>query len=190
MGNNPLPQTQLASYDRGFGDFTMKADLNSMKEINYINDHRQVILFSDLYETNSNELVAHAPRYLLRKAVEDLKALGYTAQFQCDINFTVLNDKYKKLAENFSVIQPITEHSNQYHALYKQNFEEFLSKLKSSLKFSGIIVDKIAGDKAPGQYKVSLGLSNPLEFCDELTIFKLVITIIYDLILVHQEVSR
>jgi glutamine synthetase len=190
MSNNPLPKTQLASYERGFGDYTMKADLNSLKEINYINDHRQVILFSDLYESNSDELVTHAPRYLLRKAVEDLKALGYTAQFQCDINFNVLNDKYKKLSENFSLIQPITEHSNQYHALYKQNFEEFLSKLKSTLKFSGIIVDKIAGDIAPGQYKVSLSLSNPLEFCDELTIFKLVNNIIIEFLLVHQEVSR
>jgi glutamine synthetase len=174
MGNNPLPQTQLASYERGFGDYTMKADLTSMKEINYIGDHRQLILFSDLYEMDSDNLVTHAPRYLLRKAVDELNAMRYTLQFQCDVNFTVLYDKYKKLSETFSGIQPITEHNNQYHSLYKQNFEEFFTKLRNSLKLSGIHVDKISGDKAPGQYRCSLSLTNAVEFCDELSIFKLV----------------
>jgi glutamine synthetase len=175
MANNPLPTTQLASYERGFGDFTMKADLSSMKEINYVNNQRQIIFFSDLYEQDSDIQVTHAPRYLLKKAVEELKALGYTVQFQCDVNFTVLNEKYKKLSETFADMTPITEHNNQYHALYKQNFEEFFTKLKSSLRFSGIKVERISGDKAPGQYYVSLSLSDAVEFCDELSVFKLVI---------------
>jgi glutamine synthetase len=174
MCNNPLPQTPLASYEGGFGDFTMKADLNSMREINYVGDHRQLVLFSDLYEQDSDNLITHAPRYLLRKSVEDLKNLGYTIQFECDVNFTVLYENYKKLSESFNKIQPITEHNNQYHALYKQNFEDFFTKLRNSLKLSGIRVDKITGDKAPGQYRCSLSLNDAVEFCDELSIFKLV----------------
>jgi glutamine synthetase len=175
MGNNPIPGTELASYERGFGDFTMKADMDSMREINYIGDHRQLIVFADLFETDSDTPITHAPRYLLRKVLEDFQMMGYTIQAQCDIDFTVLSDKYKKISsEYFSHITPVTEHSNLYNSLYKQNFDDFLNKLKNSLKFSNINVERIAGDKSPGQFRLSLSLTDPMKFCDNIVLLKLV----------------
>lgn len=174
LGFNPLPNTQMASYEKGFGDFTMKADIDSMREVNYISDNKQLFFFADLYDQDLRNPVTHAPRYLLRKAIEDLKQLGIKAHFQCDINFYVFFDKYKKICENFHT-QPSTEHHNLYNTLYKQNLDEFLNKLKSSLKVSGIHVDSISGDEAPGQFKLSLTHTDPIEFCDNITLLKLIV---------------
>jgi glutamine synthetase len=174
MGFNPLPNTPMASYERGFGDFTMKADMNSIREINYIGDSRQLLVFSDLHDQQTDQLISHAPRYLLKKSVEALKSLGLTIEVQCDINFSIFLEKYRKLSENFSSSQTITEHSNLYNTLYKQNLEEFFHKVKNSLKVSNINVEKITGDKAPGQFRLSLGSSDVVEFCDNITLLKLV----------------
>ena len=174
MGFNPLPNTPMASYERGFGDFTMKADIDSVREINYIGDSKQLLFFADLFDQQSDKHITHAPRYLLRKSIENLKTLGLSVQIQCDLNFTVFQDRYRKLAENFNNAQAITEHSNLYNTLYKQNLDDFFQKIKSSLKISNIEVDKISGDKAPGQFKISLSPVDVLQFCDNITLLKLV----------------
>jgi glutamine synthetase len=173
LGYNPIPNTEIASYERGFGDFTMKADIDSMREIDYTTHHRQLLFFADLYDTNLTSEIPYAPRYLLRKAVSDLKEMGYKVKIECDINFYMFFEKYKKISENF-VFQPSTEHSNLYNTLYKQNFDEFLNTLKNSLRLSGINAKSIAGDSAPGQFKLTLSLTDPMEFCDNITLLKLV----------------
>jgi glutamine synthetase len=174
MGFNPIPNTKMASYERGFGDFTMKADMESIREINYIGDNRQILFFSDLYDQSTNKPITHAPRYMLRKAINELKEMGYDLEVQCDITFTAFFEKYKKLSENFGHAQTLTEHSNLYNTIYSMNMDEFLNKIKNSLKISGINVEKLSGHKAPGQYNISLPLSDGLEFCDNITILKLV----------------
>jgi glutamine synthetase len=174
MGFNPLPNTPMASYERGFGDFTMRADMQSIREINYIGESKQLLVFSDLHDQQTDKLITHAPRYLLKQSVEALKSLGFNLEVQCDINFTVFLEKYRKLSENFGNAQTITEHSNMYNTLYKQNLDEFFHKIKNSLKVSNINVEKISGDKAPGQFRLSLASSDVLEFCDNITLLKLV----------------
>jgi glutamine synthetase len=172
MGFNPIPNTPIASYERGFGDFTMKADIDSIRDINYISDNKQLVFFSDLYDQNNKE-ITHAPRYLVRKVVSELKALGYSVQIQADINFILLSEKYKKIHENFH-FSAITEHANLYNTLYKMNLDEFILKAKNSLKLSNINFNYISGDQSPGQFKVSLKKSDAMEFCDNITLLKLV----------------
>jgi glutamine synthetase len=170
---DPIPNTKYANYQRGFGDFTMKADLNSFREINYINDHRQILVFADLYDEETN--VPHAPRHLLRKAVNDLSQLGINVQVESDINFMIFQEKFKKIEDDIGSALPITEHHNLYHTLYKQNKDSFINKIKKSLKLSGINCNHISGAGSPGQYSLSLPLTDPLEFSDNVTLLKLVI---------------
>jgi len=173
MEFDPIPNTSIASYERGFGDFVMKADLDSMREINYINELKQLLIFADLFD-QKDQSITHAPRYLLRKVVEDLKILGLSIKVQCDINFTIFHDKYRKLSENFGHAQTVTEHSNHYNTFYNQSLDDFFIKIKNSLKLSGVNVEKIIGDKAPGQFRLSLAAADPLEFCDNIVLLKLV----------------
>jgi glutamine synthetase len=172
---NPVPNTNIASYEKGFGDFTMKADMDSIREITYINDQKQLLFFADLVNSQTDMPITHAPRYLLRQSVQDLKALGFSIQVECDINFTIFFDKYRKLSENFHHAQTVTEHSNLYNTVYKQNLDDFFNRLKVSLKTSGIHVEKMTGDKAPGQFRLSLKACDVLEFCDNITLLKLCI---------------
>jgi glutamine synthetase len=172
MGFNPVPGSTLASYERGFGDFTMMPDIDSYREINYINDNRQLLLFSDLFI--GKDPVAHAPRYMLRKAVEELTKLGVEVKVQCDINFMAFKENYKKIEDNVSHATPMSEHTNHYNTLIALNKEQFINKIKSSLKLSNVIVEHVEGSQAKGQFSLSLSSVEPMEFCDNITLLKLV----------------
>jgi glutamine synthetase len=173
MGFNPVPNTKLASYERGFGDFTMKADIDSFREINYINENRQLLVFSDLY--NENDPVAHAPRHMLRTIVNQLKEqYSINVKVQCDIHFSLFYDRYKKFEEHVSHAVPITEHTNQYSALNKPRRVESFTKIKNSLKCSNVIVEHIEGGPTRGQFSMSISSTEPIEFCDNITLIKLV----------------
>jgi glutamine synthetase len=150
----------------------MKADIDSFREINYINDNRQILLFSDLYM--GEEPVTHAPRYMLRKITNELKEMGINVKAQCDINFLLFSEKYKKIEEHVWNATPMTEHSNLYNTLSKQNKEGFLNKLKNSLKLSNVLVEHIEGGQTRGQFTFSLTSVDPMEFCDNITLLKLV----------------
>lgn len=175
MTFNPVPNTNIASYEKGFGDFTMKADMDSVREITYIGDNKQLLFFADLVNSQTEKPITHAPRYLLRQSIQELKKLGISIQVECDINFSIFYDKYRKLSENFHHAQTVTEHSNLYNTVYQQNLDEFFNKLKASLKTSGIVVEKMTGDKAPGQFRLSLKACDVLEFSDNITLLKLCI---------------
>lgn len=172
MAYNPLPNAKLSNYEIGYGDYTMKCDMDSLREINYINDHKNLFLFCDLEE--NSKAVKHAPRYLLKESVDKLKEIGFNVQVDCELNFSVFNEKYRKLQENISHAVPITEHANIYNSIYQQSLDDFFNKIKSSLKVSNINTEYITGDEAPGQFKIKLSTVDPMEFCDNVTLLKLV----------------
>ena len=57
MAMNPIPNAKLSSYDLGYGDFTFKPDINSMRKVNYINGETQYLFFSDLITVETREPV-------------------------------------------------------------------------------------------------------------------------------------
>jgi len=162
MDCDPIPDSRIASFHHGFGDFTMNPDINSFREINYINDNRQLILFSDL--TQNKEKLEHAPRTLLRDSAKSLSDQGLEVEAQCSINFMLFNDKFKK-----------NQHPNNMNFLNLQVHDELINKFRKSLKFSGINVESICGEDAPGQFRVNLDVTKDLvEFCDNIVLLKLV----------------
>lgn len=153
----------------------MKADLDSCREINYINNSKQLLFFSDLYENEKENLIMHNPRFLLRNSIHELNKIGLFPKLQCEINFNIFYDKYKKNQKKLDNLKPLTEHANLHNCLYKNNFEDFFKKIKNSLKVSGINYEGIKGDESQGQYRLMISATDPMEFCDNIVLLKLVI---------------
>ena len=87
----------------------------------------------------------------------------------------LFNDKFKKNQENLHNAEPITQHPNNMNFLNLQVHDELINKFRKSLKFSGINVESICGEDAPGQFRVNLDVTKDLvEFCDNIVLLKLV----------------
>ena len=180
---NPLPNAQLSSFSLGYGDFTMLPDLHSKRKINYINNETQYLFFSDLIGIENEEIIGYAPRQLLRVAEEKLanieddsndKLKNLKIKVECDINFTGFFEKYRKVIKELGEIQPLTEHSNLSNVFYSQANESLLNTLSEKLHYSNVPVKSIYGDSGFGQFKISLGATDAIEFSDNITLLKLV----------------
>ena len=170
----PLPNAKLSSFELGYGDFMMRTDLESMREINYINGETQLLFFSDLYDIEDpNKTIDYAPRWLLQRAVSELEKKGIKLNVECDINFTAYLEKYRKNMNDLEHLTPITEHNNLANVFYSNAYEKLLSKISSSLKFSKVPVSAIYGDSGRGQFKICLDESSALTFSDNILLTKL-----------------
>lgn len=175
MNFTPLPTTELSSFELGYGDFMMKADIDTCRDVDYINDKTQFLFFSDLvYLEDQEKYVEFAPRMLLKRALEGLQKHGIKLEVECEINFTAFYEKYRKAMNHLKKMQPITEHNNLANVFYSTSNEKLLSKLIKSMKLSHIPVNSIYGDSGKGQFKVCLDSSDPVTFSDNIVLMKLV----------------
>lgn len=175
MEFTPNPHTKLSSFDLGYGDYMMKPDFNSLREITYINGEKQLFLFSDIVEIEGDNVpVNYAPRTLLRNALKELEKEGISLKAECEINFTAYSDRYRPNMNKVRSLTPITEHNNLANVFYSQANEELLAELNNNFKISDIPVKSIYGDSGEGQFKICFDLTDPITFSDNICLTKLV----------------
>lgn len=180
MDFQPIPTTKLSSFDRGYGDFTMLPDLNSMREINYIKGDSELLFIADLYEPDMSSKIKYAPRTLLQQAQQELQSLDISVEAECEINFLAFHEKYRKVKNNLHGLAPLTHNTNLNNLFNASSNESFIAKLRESLELSNVDIRSISGDSAPGQFRVNLAKAGLEEYCDNIMLLKLVILIYLD----------
>ena len=75
---------------------------------------------------------------------------------------------------NLKGLTPITDHSNLANVFYSQANEVLISDLINKLHYSGIPINSIYGDSGCGQFKFVIDRSDSIEFCDNITLLKLI----------------
>lgn len=157
----------------------MTADIDSFRETSYMNtttnpDLRQLIFFSDM--NMNGKPLDHNPRCILKRSIEEMKKNNpeISVKIQCEINFSIFEGNYKQIENDLDNLQPVTEHSNLFNTLYKNKFENLFKKIKNAFKTSNIGFEGIKGDEADGQFRILISASDPVEFCDNIVLMKLV----------------
>ena len=180
LDQNPLPNAKLSSFDLGYGDFTMKTDFDSMREVNYVNGNTQLLFFSDLYDAEvDTRKIDYAPRWLLKNQIQQLEENGIKVNIDCEINFTAFHGGFRKNMDNIPGFKKITDHNNLANTFYASNYEKMINDLTKACRFSKIPVDRIYGDSGEGQFKICLNSSSPVDFSDNIVLLKLVSFILF-----------
>src|SRR6266849_7737162 len=76
----------LAGWNRGFGDFQLKADLSTLRMIPW--HQGAALVLADAFRENG-EPIQVSPRQILRRQLERLNALGLTAQVGTELEFMI-----------------------------------------------------------------------------------------------------
>lgn len=90
---NTVDGYAMSSWDRGYGDFAMHPDLATLRRVPW--NAGTALLIADLAWNDGSPVVA-APRQILRRQLERLAALGYTAQVGTELEFIVFKDTYEQ----------------------------------------------------------------------------------------------
>src|SRR3954453_21246903 len=109
---NTVEGYQMASWERGYGDFEMVPDFATLRRVPW---HEGTALCLADLRWGSEEPVAASPRQILRRQVERLAERGLEAFAGTELEFIVFKDTYEEAFEKgYRDLKP----TNQYNLDY------------------------------------------------------------------------
>lgn len=160
-----------SSWERGYGDFIMKPDLSTLRPIPWLDG--TVMVLCDLLDHHSHDYVTHAPRAVLKKQVERLKSLGFTAMMATEIEFFLFEKDYDTLRKDgYRTLAPISAYNEDYNIFQTTKEELVLRAVRNGLYGAGIPVENSKGEAETGQEELNIRYSDPDSCAEHHTIAK------------------
>jgi glutamine synthetase len=171
MNMDPSPGYRLASWERGYGDFEMSPDLGTLRVASWLD--RTALVACDLRQCDSHELVAEAPRSILRRQVERVRALGYEPMCASELEYYIFNNSYREAAASgYASLEPAGWYLEDYHALQGTREEPLNGAVRRHLAKSGIAVECSKGEWGRGQHELNVRYTRAMDMADRHVVFK------------------
>ncbi|MGW0598066.1 glutamine synthetase family protein [Streptomyces sp. NPDC002776] len=167
---NTVDGYAMSSWDRGYGDFAMHADLTTLRRVPWNAGTAMVI--ADLAWEDGSPVVA-APRQILRRQLERLAGLGLTAQVGTELEFIVFKDTYEQAWDaGYRGLTPANQYNIDYSVLGTGRIEPLLRRIRNEMAGAGLTVESAKGECNPGQHEIVFRYDEALVTCDQHAIYK------------------
>ena len=172
MEMEPVPGYKYSSWELGYGDFHMVPDMSTLREASWLQS--TAIVLCDLVDDTTHDYVPIAPRSMLRRQIERLKSLGFTAKAASELEYYLYEESYRDAAANgHRDLTPLSWYSEDYHLMQGAREEFFNGTIRRHLAASGIPVENSKGETGLGQHEMNIRYAEVLEMADRHTIMKL-----------------
>ncbi|MGC4981760.1 MULTISPECIES: glutamine synthetase family protein [unclassified Streptomyces] len=167
---NTVDGYAMSSWDRGYGDFAMHPDLATLRRVPW--NAGTALLIADLAWNDGSPVVA-APRQILRRQLERLAALGYTAQVGTELEFIVFKDTYEQAWDTgYRGLTPANQYNIDYSVLGTGRVEPLLRRIRNEMQAAGLTVESAKGECNPGQHEIAFKYDEALVTCDQHAVYK------------------
>jgi glutamine synthetase len=170
MEMEPVPGYDAASWDLGYGDFAIRPDLATLRRIPWL--EATALVLGDVVD-HHGELLAHAPRSILRRQVERAKAMGFGVNMATELEFYVFDEPYKSARQKrYQGLENAGWYIEDYHILQTTKEEGLIRAIRNGMDGAGIPVEFSKGEWGPGQAELNLRYADALEMADRHVIYK------------------
>ncbi|MFF0222392.1 glutamine synthetase family protein [Streptomyces sp. NPDC004629] len=167
---NTVDGYAMSSWDRGYGDFAMHPDLSTLRRIPW--HPGTALVVADLAWADGSP-VAAAPRHILRRQLERLAGLGYTAQVGTELEFIVFKDTYEQAWDaGYRGLTPANQYNVDYSILGTGRIEPLLRRLRNDMAGAGLTVESAKGECNPGQHEIAFRYDEAQVTCDQHAVYK------------------
>ncbi|MBB6416457.1 glutamine synthetase family protein [Streptomyces sp. AK010] len=167
---NTVDGYAMSSWDRGYGDFAMHPDLTTLRRVPW--NAGTAMLHADLAWGDGSPVVA-APRQILRRQLERLAELGYTAQVGTELEFIVFKDTYEQAWDaGYKGLTPANQYNIDYSVLGTGRIEPLLRRIRNEMAGAGLTVESAKGECNPGQHEIAFRYDEALVTCDQHSVYK------------------
>ncbi|MGH6832412.1 MAG: glutamine synthetase family protein, partial [Methyloceanibacter sp.] len=167
----PVPGYAVANWEKGYGDFVMKPDLATLRRIPWL--PATALVLCDVLDHHHHEPLAHAPRTILRRQIERLKAMGMSSYFASELEFYLFDETYESAeAKAWSGLKTAGTYIQDYHIFQTTKEEGVLRAMRNGLQGAGIPVENSKGEWGPGQEEINVRYADPLTMADWHVILK------------------
>ncbi|GGQ67850.1 glutamine synthetase family protein [Streptomyces althioticus] len=167
---NTVDGYAMSSWETGYGDFAMYPDLDTLRRVPW--NEGTAMVTADLAWADGSP-VAAAPRQILRRQLDRLAALGYTAQAGTELEFIVFKDTYEQAWDaGYRGLTPANQYNVDYSVLGTGRIEPLLRRIRNEMAGAGLTVESAKGECNPGQHEIAFRYDEALVTCDQHAIYK------------------
>jgi len=168
---NVLPGYRFASWEQGYGDFALRPDLSTIRNIPWI--ERTALVLCDLHDEETGEPVEVSPRRILQRQVERAAAKGYSLSFASELEFYLFKDSPEEAAaRGYAGLTPHSDVIEDYHILQTSRDEYLIRDIRNGMDGAGVPVEFSKGEAGRGQQEINLAFSDAVTMADRHVVYK------------------
>src|SRR5260370_39979663 len=159
----------LAGWNRGFGDFQLKADLSTLRPVPWQSGDAMVL--ADALKEDGTP-VSVSPRQILRGQLERLRKLGLDALVGTELEFMIFKSTYRDAWESgYRNLIKATPYSVDYALLDSTGIEPLVRRIRMAMEGAGMNVESSKGECNLGQHEINFRYGPAVSACDDHSIY-------------------
>lgn len=160
---------RATSWESGYGDYTMKPDLRTLRRIPWLEG--TALVMCDVLDHNTHQDVPHAPRAILKRQVARLKALGLQAMMASELEFFLFKESFEEIAGGAGPT-PISAYNEDYHIFQTTKEEGVMRAIRNGLNGADVPVENSKGEADAGQEEINVRYTDALTMADRHALIK------------------
>jgi glutamine synthetase len=167
---NTVDGYEMASWERGYGDFAMRPDLGTLRLVPW---HESTALcLADLEWADGSDVVA-SPRQVLKAQLARLAERGWRANASTELEFLVFRDSYEDAwRKAYRELEPANLYNIDYSLVGTAKVEPLIRRIRNAMAGAGLVVENSKGECNLGQHEINFHYADALRTADEHSIYK------------------
>ncbi|MGD0198582.1 MAG: glutamine synthetase family protein [Solirubrobacteraceae bacterium] len=166
----PVAGYAMASWERGYGDFLLRPDLDTLRPVPW--QEATAVCIADVAWLDGSDVLA-SPRQILRRQLARLAQRGWSANAGTELEFIVHRDSYEEAwRKGYRELVPANLYNVDYSLLGTARVEPLIRRIRNSMAAAGLVVEDSKGECNFGQHEINFRYSNALRTADEHVIYK------------------
>ena len=158
---NTVDGYAMSSWERGYGDFVMAPDMDTLRRIPW--HEGSALVIADLTWLDGAPVLA-SPR---------LASRGWTAMAGTELEFVVYQDTYEQAAaKDYRDLVPANQYNVDYSILGTARIEPLLRRIRNGMAGAGLYVESAKGECNLGQHEIAFRYAEAVTTCDNHSIYK------------------
>lgn len=171
MEMETVPGYKSTSWEKGYGDYTLKPDLSTLHCVPWLEG--TALVLCDAYDHHTHAEVAHSPRALLKKQVARLEAMGLKAFMASELEFFLFDQSFETArASGYRDLNLVSPYNEDYHIFQTTKEEEVMRAIRNNLQAAGIPIENTKGEASAGQVELNVRYADALTMADRHAIIK------------------
>jgi glutamine synthetase len=161
---------EMSSWERGYGDFEMKPDLDTLRPIPW--HPATVLVMADLGWEDGRDVVA-SPRQILRRQLDRLAERGLMCNAGTELEFIVFKTSYEDAwKQGYRDLEPANLYNIDYSLLGSARVEPLIRRIRNEMAGAEMTVENSKGECNLGQHEINFLYGPALRTADDHAIYK------------------
>ena len=162
---------ESTSWKAGYGDYTMKPDLETLRRIPWLEG--TALVLCDVLDHKTHEAVPHSPRAILKRQIARLEAMGMKAMAASELEFFLFRESFEEAQEKgHRDLSLISAYNEDYHIFQTTKEEDVMRAIRNGLNGADVPVENSKGEAWAGQEEINVRYADALTMADRHAIIK------------------